>query len=365
MKGIGWAVVATTVAGLVAGSACGDDSGSGGQGGAASGGGMSSGGGPATGGGAAEGGAGGSAPAIPADVEAAIRSLYGAWCEAYFRCMAFGPYLFGTETQCVDRLTAWQAALWRPGTDSGLTAASANACAAALTTYATSCDGAYLTFYDGTSDPNFPMDCFSPGTRPAGESCETNFQCASARCARPNGESCGTCMDRAALGESCSFEADECALGALCAPDGVCKKPGELSEPCDENAPCLRGLYQCASDNTCQPRFGVGESCNAMGDTGCANDNPVCGFGLMCEALGTGAMLGEPCWVQPDEGIIFCDDLACQVDNMNMGTCVERLGPGDPCTPRDDIVFEPDLCPDPYRCIAGTCQLEGDTFHCP
>jgi hypothetical protein len=234
---------------------------------------------------------------------------------------------------------------------------------------------------------NPPRECDFRGSLPAGEPCILGTQCQSGTC---NGttsgyieqagvDTCGTCAAVARVGEPCS---EACEKGASCVSANphdtqsrsVCRAVTEvdLAEPCaDETHSCKAGLYcnvsrsvceklpaldeRCPSDlcapplvchrgqvtefvvanTTCGPVGNAGDSCDGIGDRGCAS-----GLGCVWDRRNSTNRCLPLTWVGPG-GV--CDNTRrCLVGDCNRpdlgpldnqpGTCPKTVPDGQPCT---------------------------------
>ena len=304
---------------------------------------------------------------------------------------------------------------------SGVTAASLDACAAAL-------DASPCELPEG-----LPVACDFRGSLSAGAPCMDSIQCESGQCAgtasyTPVGQAtpftCGTCDPLLMMG-------DVCVRGGFCPPGSICmttdttaKVPnytctpisyGDVGAVCDDlAAKCQLGVYCDAQTGRCAKLGGAGASC---GETPPPPGNPGgCIAPLSCTGIsgtptcssggGAGALclydsdcspelgcIAGPCfntvaragcaasgtcglvsWVGPHQ---TCDNSSrrclvgqCSFGNLlnapfpidgglSTGTCPTVIADGQPCTVRDQRA----TCDTFSECFQGTCTLL-DGFDC-
>ena len=239
-------------------------------------------------------------------------------------------------------------------------------------------------------------DCVPHGVSADGAACVFGAECASGYCAAgtaPDGTpSCGSCVPVAREGDDCSQGDVHCDDGLECrgtcvpaAPFGLppgaecdalnqctsgyfclelpgddgprCEPPPEVGEACPLDTPFCTG--NCDADSVCEAAPGVGSPC-ALGGT----DAHVCSFGLRCDLTAPNVPtcapplgLGDPC--RPlnadfssggcESGTLcHCDDSACE-----SGTCVKRRDEGAACDGAHDV------CMAGTRCDGGVCKAFG------
>lgn len=169
--------------------------------------------------------------------------------------------------------------------------------------------------------------CATPGTRLPGEDCRYSSQCRSSLCDRRDDE-CGVCLeDPVGLGEDCSDTA--CAPTLRCDDDRcVPRVVPTYTEIVGKGAPC--------EDADCQKPFACG---GVPGSRRCVDPPSV----------------GEKCL-----------DGRCTLDAFcNSSDRCERLpGPGEDCTPDDDLCDPTSLCSggecEPRRSLGQSCRRSGD-----
>lgn len=157
--------------------------------------------------------------------------------------------------------------------------------------------------------------CAPSGTRAAGETCTSDFQCKSQTCNR--GTQCGTCAADAKDGDTCASNTP-CPVGSYCDRSSVCapfptgttvpvppaRDAGAtlptLGMPCQETLACDGGSY--CDGKTCLALPGKNELCGTSAQTG----RPTwCAEGLYCDWKTTAfcrqlPIAGEDCAVGLD-----------------------------------------------------------------
>jgi hypothetical protein len=207
-----------------------------------------------------------------------------------------------------------------------------------------------------------------------GEPCET-FNCAVGLACFFTEDNVGTCGPLRGDGEECVVDG-QCTSGRCDFFAAVCvAEPGADGEPCDPTTldPCVPGLV-CAAEqagDVCRSRVSgraVGDACTP----GPLVDNP-CPAGLICGGEGTcvgftvvaeGAC--DPNGVGNLAGLTFCEGAfstrVCSPDDQTFttGTCVDRLGAGEACSPSNDACATGNECL-PIQDVCFPLRAEGET----
>lgn len=211
------------------------------------------------------------------------------------------------------------------GAGSNMTVAQANACAAQIAAVP-SCQEIAL---DITGPENFfaspPLRLFPacevPGSRGAGDSCESNAQCSSLFCSSPennwavavtgtglNGR-CGTCAGVYGPDDNCTTAGPAFISGMICPSGQACDPTTERCRTLNAGDPCVGSL--CAPGDTCVPNpdGGTISICASQAAVGaqCANGSPPCAGNGYC---------------------VFGDDA-----KDDGGTCAAVVPVGGKCTP--------------------------------
>jgi hypothetical protein len=192
-----------------------------------------------------------------------------------------------------------------------------------------------------------PDSCrLPPGARADGTACGADGQCASTRCARDGGASCGACAKLAASGQACVAESD-CDYGLECV-SGACVAFGAQGATCDANHPCGYGL-DCVS-GACAPVVASGQpcdtqqnNCDLLHEQSCDPSTAMCGPLSLADA-------GGACGVT-STGLVLCNGAgSCRSSDS---VCVAPSADGQPCDPSKS-----EQCMAPSRCVGGTCQRD-------
>ncbi|HTM46502.1 MAG TPA: hypothetical protein VL137_16195 [Polyangiaceae bacterium] len=289
-------------------------------------------------GGLAAGGSAGSG-SRPTSMLGACHLYLDAWCQRMVDC---------TASEDVDRCKEQEYALcpdlfFSPGTTR--TVDGLAACAT---------DISQMTCLDWEQD-NWPS-CVSPGTRAEGESCVFSSQCQSLECAA-SGDSCGTCLPIANLGELCGDNA-ACGPGQRC--NGVCElipapPPGQMPPDPSPVPPGLAQGMSCGLMDSCAqglwcllpmpwpadvPADSKPGTCDVLpaANAPCAFERfasgASCAEGAYCDAASTTCQplptSGEPCltFPFPDCALGFFCDRTVNAD----GVCTAQGDLGAACS---------------------------------
>ncbi|MFW5876614.1 MAG: hypothetical protein ACOCXM_07750 [Myxococcota bacterium] len=140
----------------------------------------------------------------------------------------------------------------------------------------------------------------------------------------------GTCRELGGVNAACASEGD-CQTELHCVhtqsehdPNGTCRAPSRLGEPCDLNVHCLEDAF--CDDGICAERFGEEAPCTY---------DYECTQGLTCDddTCVPKAYAGDPC----DDGQV------CQGTWCEAGTCFVRRSVGEECS-------------GDTQCITGWCE---------
>lgn len=201
--------------------------------------------------------------------------------------------------------------------------------------------------------------CVSAGTKPLGEPCVYNSQCASLLCKVAG--ACGVCVRPVGVGEDCSGDDVGCSADLSCR-NGVCEAQGnpdvhDFGEPCADITECDQLNGHCNEQTgLCERYPGEGESCEAL--NACQAAFYCKGPEKICTLL---PELDEPCGNDVRSLLPACKSgLACTVWEVSddvSGTCVEpyEVEAGDSCFPRA------------ARCVESSCRCDDSTCsdaHC-
>jgi hypothetical protein len=292
-----------------------------------------------SGGAGSDGGAGGTTgtAGTSGSIDTACAS-FDAICQKLNTCApALVKFNYGTVDECVKRfkISCLDAS---KAPDSGLTAATISACAAALP--AATCEDAIYRKVTA---------CEVKGGRSNGMACGTNEQCSTGHCAQAD-QACGVCAAFVGAGAACSVDED-CEPGLLCSNDSHCVVPGTAGGVCNTNQPCRLGLYcrngSCVNGaetpgTTCEPTLTA--SCDLLKGIYC--DSTV----GKCANLGFAAN-GDPC------GLVAAKFVSCAAGeciyptaDATQGVCGALAGDGAACDATT-------LCESPARCLSGHCKL--------
>jgi hypothetical protein len=223
------------------------------------------------------------------------------------------------------------------------------------------CIEAWRTFSCDDLGVNKAPSCATEGTRPPGDKCVYDFQCASGYC-NVQGADCGTCATLAPPGGACQAGSVYCPDGQTCTA-GTCvdsppvtvvlRAPASAGAPCTRSSICPTG-YFCNLDTSsrdnghCLLPPGAGEPCGkeVAGFTNCSSGTYCRQDTAMCQLL---PALGQPCTTdcQPDS---YCATGSCKARIDVGGAClVSRASFQSSCLAGLECI-----CND-YQCIAGTC----------
>lgn len=300
-------------------------------------------------------------PAPTADEACTARS--SAQCERLAACSIYELQTrFGDLASCESReKQACRNGLAAP--DTGLTVASAGACAVAVP--AVACADLLANL--------LPAACLpQPGRRVAGAVCFNASQCRSGYCGLSKSAGCGTCMDAPGAGAACDVY--PCARGLVCAAATTrCTAPGKAGDLCEKGQPCGVALAcvgaTAGAQGHCEPTGStVGAACDPKNKTVADCDHVQ---GLFCVnalcarvAYATG---GQACGNVNGVPVACLGEVDCQTPaGSNQGTCVAAASDGAAC----DATLGP-TCRPLARCIpsvagqtAGSCVFL-DAKACP
>jgi hypothetical protein len=258
------------------------------------------------------------------------------YCEKLNMCSSF--YLqvgFGDVATCAARLKIeCLDSLGAPGT--GATAQAWSACFEA--TGQASCDqflGIGLAA------------CDFKGSLARGAACGTGAQCQSGYCAKREGQGCGTCQPRAAVGGACQSE-EACDFGLYCNSfNNRCVKPGQVGDACnDETRICLDTLS--CKNSRCAAAALEGQRC--VDDFSCSFPAGLyCGAGNLCTKFRI-ATTGQACGLERQRPT-WCAAAGQCLPNETAGTCRS-------VTESDGKACRTDLdCFEPATCVNRVCRL--------
>jgi hypothetical protein len=276
-------------------------------------------------------------------IDVACMAFAKASCDRRVACApASIQTAFGGVSNCTARAAeACLAELTAPDVVS--TAADVDRCAADITKQ--SCD----ELRDDTS----PESCLLRGARAPGQACVSNEQCQTSLCGTLDSKGCGTCAVPAAAGADCGAG---CANGLACA-SGKCAVRGGPNATCDAARPC-GGALRCATDGTCQPYLGQGQTCS-----GASECDLLLGFvcaTTTCTAISF-VQPGTSC-VSAGGAPIACAGGLCGPGPADGGpTCTAYANVGEACGSGPP----PRVCHTLARCVAGECAYPNDALCTP
>jgi len=295
-----------------------------------------------------------------ASVAQACADVAYARCSRIATCSSWAiAARYGSEAACEKGLVAFcQNDFAAPS--SGRNVAKAEACAAAVPTWACA---------DDLVGQNPPPECQpQAGGLGQGSPCAFNDQCTSARCQFPPGGACGACAPPVATGDPCSDPAD-CGGGFSCSSDtSTCAPFVVAGGACGFGMPCLDGLRCVGASGdggtlgTCQESVTTpGAACDPAGAQ-CSNY-----AGLTCDTqskqctTATFVGGGQPCGLV-GTGVVYCTAGLC-VGSGSTYACQAFSDLGGPC----DVAAGPG-CVQPARCIvtggagtSGACAIPDAT----
>ena len=265
-------------------------------------------------------------------------SFASSWCAKLDACEpVVGPYSFGDEATCRQRMGAYCTSILTAESDTGWTAATLASCAAGWSG---------LSCADWINDPSqFPgAACHIAGHRASGAACSRDLQCETRHCGYASDtDSCGTCGPFGAQGQSC-FTSLDCATGLGCADSGACAPWGAVGDACGSTRPCLNAL-QCRS-GVCATRGSPGAACSA--DLECdLGQGVLCNYTTgMCGA----AIAANMCDSEQSDGKVrYCTKQGqCNDD----GTCTSAAADGQGCSSTGAQCVYPAFCSS-----SGLCTL--------
>jgi hypothetical protein len=264
-------------------------------------------------------------------------------CASNEKC--FPLYLkawFGTSARCVTAVTA-DTQSWLLGQGNAITSDQLAACAAKI---ATSCVEVYETI----------PECDFKGTRADGQPCNFGAQCASGDCFKAKSAAdCGVCKGQNAEGGSCT-DAD-CTPNLFCIKD-KCVAPARESEACSDAKPC--DTHLACVGGTCAKLLPNGGRCQladmscdyALG-LSCFPVSATAPSGVCTAALFAG--LGQTCGLDSSTQVFTdCEASTCSSATA-LGTCVDYLAIGAPCT------ADGPSCAWGSSCVDGKCKSSDPT----
>ena len=186
--------------------------------------------------------------------------------------------------------------------------------------------------------------CKITGAFDDGAACRYGPQCKSGYCRIASGV-CGNCVTPVARGGACSTYSD-CAADLLCAKNGTCQPPVDVTSACDDTKPCRLG-NACIAGFCVAPK-GENADCDpALNGTDCDYYQQ-----LYCNAVTkkctkyATAKAGDSCNV-PNQVT------ACEAGGGCLnGTCAAAGVASTLCDPSKGIT-----CAYPLTCDTGTCRL--------
>ncbi len=268
--------------------------------------------------------------AAAADPKAACVSYVQAFCERDVQCGGLNP---ASLSGCTESAALCPDLIFSAG--SSRTPSQAQACATDV--LAQACDAFNAGVY---------LPCQSPGTRPAGQPCNYNSQCATFRCIGTQTGACGACAPILGPSDDCVTAPGLCPTGQVCDATGTrrCVLPAAVSqagmqgEPCGADGICS-GVLVCvvhlgadAQAPTCEEPPASGAPClNLFGPNGssCAPLN-TCHFSPRFGCIAS-VPEGQACNVVPD-GDPCVPGTYCDVgDAGSAGICHANRPAGQPC----------------------------------
>ena len=220
------------------------------------------------------------------------------------------------------------------------------------------------------------------GTIPNGGSCNSNWQCASGRCAMSftvvdNSIECGTCVAVVPLGQACDnsgFLGTNCADNLVCAvttvggTTPVCAKSLAIGGACADGAVCPANAYCDGTTHLCAQLPAAGQTCDPTMISYCDPTKA----GALCDADSslckpiTVAKVGESC-APPGDGTTVsclgsCETPADAGPDAGSGACSPPVLEGEPCTDSDacvDSICSGGVCTGPVCGGEGTDAATG------
>jgi hypothetical protein len=215
----------------------------------------------------------------------------------------------------------------------------------------------------------FPAACLPRGgTIPNGGSCNSNWQCASARCSEPavflyGSFACGTCVPAVPLGQPCdpdgllgSVCADNlvCAVTTAGATTPVCTTSLAVGAACLDTAVCPTNAYCDGTTHLCVQLPAVGHTCDPTSVYFC-DPTKAAAFcddtTSLCKAI-TVAKAGDACDGLSDDTSLsclgVCGTAADAGQDAGLGTCSPFVFEAQPCTAAD-------VCVPTTSCTGGVC----------
>ena len=208
-------------------------------------------------------------------------------------------------------------------------------------------------------DPDMIPECrqILTGSLATGESCYSDYQCASGWCDQTI--ACpGVCAETLPKGGTC-FQSSQCNAGLFCDyREEVCTDELLLAEPgeeCEYSSQCAHGLSCVVTDfqnweGTCQPWLNLNDECNLDGSWGL-----TCGPDLVCDDTTgrctaiTVVALGQTC----NGETLVCDlgqRAICTGDMEEPGLCKKLPGDQEPC-------LEGECWPGHYCGVDNLCHI--------
>lgn len=195
------------------------------------------------------------------------------------------------------------------------------------------------------SNTLYVSDCesFLHGSASIGQSCLSDFSCATGRCEELPG-TCGTvCVDKGNAGAACTSSNDECDTPLRCR-GSTCQTAGDIGQACEQADDCMPLMWCHNVSHTCQALPNAGDACLIDGTTGYADP---CRGSLVCDLMGAGP--GRTCQPGLTLGATCTSDARCAPGHRcRSGTCHLISQPGGSCVSLDD-------CPSAYECVAEVC----------
>ncbi len=248
-----------------------------------------------------------------------------------------------------------------------------------------SADSTCVALFDNDPTPA----CTPPaGTVAMGGACGVPAQCASAYCAIPHDQLCGTCQPLPAVGASCMFDSDcgrdlACAIpntattgtcAAYVAASGACltgKNPCQAGLSCVGEVPAMMTMGTCMAevatvDGACDGSRKTMPACAAQSGLACiptAAGSAVgtCQAIMLVAASATCGQIGTPVTAVADCG---AGGMCVKAGASRTGTCVAAAADGAAC---DSANGPP--CLAPAKCVpsspgatAGTCKMPDATM---
>jgi hypothetical protein len=236
-----------------------------------------------------------------AELEATCGDLAEAMCTRRDACHSPSAHKnrYLTHADCVERQTL-ECTEWADLPATNVTASNVSTCAAEIA--AATCGDIGPLFYSWVA--RFPF-CLPAGTRPDGDPCASDAQCAGRSCPNSYAETCSICETPE------EWRLDGLREGDPCTPGGECNSPlacenGFCTLPLCETPGCNDFGYFCTGNPQLNP-----EARNCELGTECSNAN-----------------------------------------DMGRGQCIPYAADGEPCD-----TFTGPQCQSPAGCIDGWCRL--------